>query len=288
MPVPVFLNADDFAIAPGVSRAIAELLAAGRLSGTSCLAVSRFWPEHAPMLRPLAGRADIGLHFALTDFPPLGPMPGLAPDGRLPPLGKLLRLALLRRLDTGEIAAELDRQIDRFEAVFGRPPAFLDGHQHVHQLPGVRAAVIDRLRTRLPGAALRLCDEPLAPILRRGVAVPRALAVSALGRGLRRTAARHAIPVNRRFAGVRDFDETQPYAHLFARFVSGAPRGLVVMCHAGRADAELAAVDPVVAPRDAEYAYLAGPAFPDDLAAAGVRLGRLSEVCAQETSSAAD
>src|SRR5690242_13463328 len=63
----VILCADDYAIAPGVSRAILALIDRGRLTATSCMAASRFWPEHAGWLRPRAGKADIGLHFTLTN-----------------------------------------------------------------------------------------------------------------------------------------------------------------------------------------------------------------------------
>src|SRR5688572_26561704 len=108
-PRPVILCADDYAIAPGVSRAILALIDAGRISATSCLAIGRDWPEHATWLRQRDGRADIGLHLALTDFAPLGALPRLAPAGRLPPLPRLVALALARRLDAAEIAGEVDR-----------------------------------------------------------------------------------------------------------------------------------------------------------------------------------
>jgi len=287
-PVPFILCADDYAIAPGVSRAIVRLIERGRLSATSCMTVSPHWPDHALWLAPCADQADIGLHFTLTDQVPLGPMPRLAPRGRFPSLPRLLALALTRRLDEAEIAAELDRQIERFESAFGRPPDFIDGHQHAHQLPIIREIVLRAMHERLQGAYLRICDEPLAAIMQRRVATMHALVISALGRGLRREATRLGIPANRRFAGVRTFHERRPYPALFRRFVAGAPQGLLVMCHAGQADAALAAADPVTDQRNDEYAYLQSTEFADDLAASGVTLGRFSQVCGPGTSYAAD
>lgn len=287
-PRPVVLCADDYAIAPGVSRAILALIDRGRLAATSCMTASRFWPEHADWLRPRAGKADIGLHFALTDAAPLSSMPHLAPDGRLPSLGRLMALALLRRLDPREIAGELDRQLDRFVDAFGRPPDYIDGHLHVHQLPTVRDLVIDRIRSAVPGAYLRVCDEPVLAILRRRIAVRRAAVISGLGRGLRRRAKRAGIPTNRRFAGVRDFDETSSYRDLFRRFVGAAPDGLLIMCHPGIADADLAAADRVTTAREEEYRYLAGDEVLGDLAQAGVALSRFKDARSRETSSAAD
>jgi chitin disaccharide deacetylase len=276
-PRPIVLCADDYAIAPGVSRAILALIDSGRISATSCLTISPGWPEHAVWLRPRDGRADIGLHLALTDFAPLGAMPRLAPAGRLPPLSRLMALALARRLDAGEIAGEVDRQIDRFSAEFGRPPDFIDGHQHVHQLPIVRDAVTARLTRLPPTTYVRVCDEPAGAILHRRVAPIRALIISVLGKGLRRRVANNQIPANKRFAGVRDFDEQQPYRDLFLRFINDPGGPLLVMCHPGLVDKDLAAVDPVTAPREDEYRYLAGDAFAADLARVGVTIARFRD-----------
>jgi predicted glycoside hydrolase/deacetylase ChbG (UPF0249 family) len=253
----LILCADDYAIAPGVSRAIVRLLAAGRISATGCMVTSRFWPEHAAWLRPLADRADIGLHLTL---------------GHLAPLPELMRRAFLGRLPRGEIAVEVDRQVDAFTAAFGRPPAFIDGHQHVHQLPGIRAAVLDTWERKLKphGAWLRVCDEPVDAILRRGVAPAKALLISALGWGLRRQAVRAGIPVNDRFCGVRHFTADESYPALFERFIEGAAGRLVVMCHPGTVDDELRAVDSLTTPREAERHFFESPAFVAMLARHGL------------------
>lgn len=277
----LILCADDYGLAPGVSRGIRQLLAAGRLSATSCMTVSPYWPAAAVALRPLADKADIGLHLTLTDQRPLGPMARLAPAGRLPGVGALLAQAIAGRLDNGEICAEIDRQLDLFENHLGRPPDFLDGHQHVQQFPGIREAVIDRWRHRLAasGAWLRVCDEPPPAILRRGVAVAKSLLLAGLGRGLRRQAAGAGIPMNDRFAGVHDFSGRRPYGELFERFIAEAPAGggrLVVMCHPGEADDELRACDPVTGAREDELRYFASAAFLDVLRRHNVELGRFA------------
>ncbi len=278
-PVPFVLGADDYGVSPGVSAGIRELLARRRLSATSCLVVSPHFSRDAPALKDLAHDADIGLHLAFTQFPPLGPMPRLAPGGRMPDTGKLILLALGGRLDLGEIGGEIDRQLDAFERAFGRAPDYVDGHHHVQQLPVVRDALLQRYATRLPrGTALRVCAEPFGAILKRGVAMPRAAVISLLGQGLRRRAAAQGIPANRRFSGVRDFTEAAAYRDLFRRFIADSPSGLAVMCHPGHPDADLAALDHVTDQRQGEYDYLAGEEFPGDLAAAGLRLARFREL----------
>lgn len=270
----LILCADDYALAPGVSRAIARLLAAGRLSATSCMTLTPFWPKHAAAVRPLADKADIGLHLTLTDFPPLGPLPELAPAGRLPPLGRLLALAMLRRLPQQEIEAEFDRQLDAFEQQMGRPPAFLDGHKHIQQFPIVRDAVVTLWQRRLrnSGAWLRVADDFVAA---DGI---KSLPIALLGRGLRRRATKAGIPANDRFSGIYDLTDRVPYASLFERFVAGRTgpdQRLLVMCHPGEVDSELKAVDTLTSQREAELHFFESAAFPELLARHGLELGRL-------------
>jgi len=275
-PGRLILCADDYAIAPGVSRAIRRLIEAGRLTATSCMAISPFWTAEAPALRPFAERADIGLHLTLTNLRPLGAMPATCPNGRLPAIRDLTIGAWCRRLDLREIAAELTRQLDAFESGFGRPPAFLDGHQHVHQLPGIRDVVVAlwerRLATR--GTWLRVTDEPLPKILRRGVERTKAAVVSLLGRRLGRLARARGIPVNDGFSGVQDFSGRIPYARMFERFLE-APRGrYLVMCHPGEVDDALRAVDDVTDAREEELRFFESDAFPQLVARHGLALAR--------------
>lgn len=256
--IPFILCADDYGLAPGVGRAIRDLIERGRLSATSCMTAGPFWPEEARLLKPLADRADIGLHFTLTDQPPAGAMPRLAPDGRLPPIGRLMALAYTGRLDRDEIAAEFERQLNNFRQAFGEQPDFIDGHQHVHLLPTVRAVVAAGL-ARLPGAYVRSCAEPALTAWRRGVAAPKALLLSAMAAG--------AVPAggqrNRGFRGAYDLSGRVPFGDLMEKFLSPPQAGMLTMVHPGFADDALRAADPVVEQREVEYTYLAGPAFGD-------------------------
>ncbi|MBF0392775.1 MAG: ChbG/HpnK family deacetylase, partial [Alphaproteobacteria bacterium] len=195
------------------------------------------------------------------------------------PLGRLMALALARRLDPAEVAAEVAAQLDAFIAATGRPPDFVDGHQHVHQLPHVRDAVLDLFRDRLgEGAWLRLCFEPATAIWARGVDRLRAGVISGLGWGMARRAARAGIPVNDSFRGVHDFSGRQPCEALFERFLAGPGRRPLVMCHPGHVDDALRAVDPLTDWREAEYAWLAGEAFQAMLSRHGMRPTRFREL----------
>ncbi len=274
----IILCADDYALSPGVSRAILDLIERGRLSATGCMSISPYWVDLASALRPWADRIDVGLHVTLTDHRPIGPMPRLAPDGRLPSVGTLIRRAHAGLLEPREINAEVTRQVALFMEVFGRAPAFIDGHQHVHLLPVVRQAVV-AVAEALPGTWLRDCREPLAAIVARGVATTKALVIDSLGRGLARLIRRHGLPSNQGFRGIYDFSGRVPFAELMARFLhpapaSGARHPPLVMCHPGLPDEALRRIDPLTDQRRVEYEVLRGDAFADLLAARGLTLTR--------------
>jgi len=281
---PLLLCADDFAISEGVSEGILRLADAGRLTAVGCMTGSPLWSALAPGLASVAARCDVGLHLTLTDQTPLGRLPRLAPDGRLPGRDRLLALALAGRLAddgiAGEIDAEIGRQWQAFVDARGRPPDFVDGHLHVHLLPVVRDALCARLAGCTADARpyLRICWEPPAAVVRRRVAVGKALLLAALSRPLRREAGRRGLAGNDSFRGIHGFDPRVPFGPLMRRFLAGAGDRPLVMCHPGFVDARLRAIDPVTEQRRVEYDYLASERFADDLAAAGVRLARFRQM----------
>jgi chitin disaccharide deacetylase len=269
----LIVNADDYGFTPGVSRGIRELLATRRVSATSVMAASEFWPEEAAALKAVAGDADIGLHLTLTDQAPLGAMPSFAPSGRFPPLKPMMRAALLRQLPLAEIEAEVERQLARFMQHYGPAPSHIDGHHHVHQLPGVRQIVL-RHAARLGVRYVRSCASPAALILQRGIAPAKAMTIGVFSAGLKRQAAALDLATNSSFSGVYDFAAPgAPIDALFRLFLTSAGENALLMCHPGFSDAVLAARDHVTTARDAEQAFLASAAWPEMIASAGLDLG---------------
>ena len=219
-PTRIVVCADDYGFTPGVSRGIRELIAARRISATSVMSGSEFWPFEAAALKAIANDADIGLHVTLTDQKPLGDMPLFAPEGRFPPLPAVFRAGLLRRLPLLEIEAEIERQVEAFVAHYGAPPAHIDGHHHMHQLPGVRDIVV-RIAARIGNGRtwVRSCAERHALIARRGIAPLKTAIIGALGPGIARRARNAEVPINNGFSGAYDFaHEKRPLDDLFARF----------------------------------------------------------------------
>jgi chitin disaccharide deacetylase len=258
---PVVLCADDFGMTEGISRAILELARQGRISATSVMPGFPAWERHAAALRELTGRVGIGLHVNLTLGRSLGTGRMLAPAGQLPPLSRLVALALSGRLPRQELEAEIERQCDAFEARLGRRPDFVDGHQHVHALPGVRGALIAVLRRRGWSCWLRDPAERAAAIVKRRVAARKAMTVKLLSAGFGREARAAGHDTNQGFSGFSALaEDTAAGPVLEAALSHLGPRPLV-MVHPGYVDDELRGLDPVQGSRESERAYLASDQF---------------------------
>jgi len=182
-------------------------------------------------------------------------MPRLAPAGALPGLRGVVARAYLGLLDGGEVRAEIERQLDRFEAGLQFPPDHIDGHQHIQVLPRVRGALMKTLQRRYPARLplLRNPTDAFAAIAARRLAAAKAMSAAALALGFADAARRRGLPVNDSFAGFSDFDVKVPYADELRSALLQPGRRHLVMCHPGHPDAELAGLDPVVARRRMEY-----------------------------------
>lgn len=266
----IHVCADDYGLAPGVSQAIRTLAAQGRLSGTSVMTLFPGLREEAIWLQQAVagGGFSIGLHVTLTGgFAPLAGTPLGEPH--LPSLGRLLGAAFGGKLRLDAVAAEVEAQFCAFQDAFGAPPAHVDGHQHAHLLPGIRSLVLDAAQRHAPGALVRDCTQ--APAARIGFDA-KGRFISLLARGLAREAQARGLRVNSFFAGAYDLKAGGDFAALFARFVAGLGENGLVMVHPGHVDDVLAARDPVLAPRETEFAFLAGPQFERVMAASGAHL----------------
>ncbi len=270
----VTLCADDFGLADGVSRGIVELAEMGRLTATGAMTNMPGWRRAAGDLKPLNGRIAVGLHLNLTTGSPLGPMPQLAPSGTFPVLKDLLRKALKRQIQPQEIVAEIERQLDAFEEAHGKPPAFVDGHQHVHVLPGIRQALIQVLKER--GYAGRLWlrnpSDRMASILSRPIGRGKAMIVKSLSSGFARSAQAAGFRTNEGFSGFAPLDLSVPAAQVFQEAFSKLGPHPVVMCHPGYVDDELRHLDPAVESRVEELNYLRSDAFDAMLKGRKIRL----------------
>ncbi|KAF7483563.1 Hypothetical predicted protein [Marmota monax] len=178
--VRLVVTADDFGYCPRRDEGIVEAFLAGTVTSVSLL-VNGAAAESAA---ELARRHSIptGLHANLSEGRPVGPARQgasslLSREGFF--LGKMgfreavaagdVALPQVRRCGCRRMHAltpklspevtvreELEAQLSRFRELLGRDPTHVDGHQHVHVLPGVCQVFAESLQaygvrfTRLP------------------------------------------------------------------------------------------------------------------------------------------
>jgi predicted glycoside hydrolase/deacetylase ChbG (UPF0249 family) len=270
----IWLCADDYGLSHGVNAAIRELIVRQRINATSVMVVAPHF-DRADVLSLQAlndgeKHAAIGLHLTLTGpFKPLSA--GFAPthEGCFLPLKGMMRAAMARRLRRPALEAEIAVQVATFVAAFGRPPDFIDGHQHVHVLPQVRDAFLEVVPKAAPHAWVRQCGRARGA---RRLHDRKGLTLDILNVRFRSKAHRLGVVTNPAFAGTYDFNRKTSYAHIFPRFLEGLPDRGLIMCHPGFVDAELKRLDSLTTLREHEYDFFISDDFPKLLDAHGAAL----------------
>lgn len=263
---------DDFGLHAGVNAAALELARLGRLDALSCLVGTPGWAAGRLQLGAFApARVDVGLHLDLTDAP-------LRPALRHG-LPALIARAALHALPAALLRDEIEAQLDTFEAARGAPPAHVDGHRHVHQLPQVRDALLAALQRRYPHRrpwlrATRHAANLVAPAGAGAAERVKPRVIEALGAaGLARRARAAGWAQNTRLLGVYGFGGgAAAYRRWLAAWLDAARDGDLLMCHAAHGDA---AGDPLAAARQAEAQVLCGDEFAQALAARALVQGRM-------------
>jgi len=157
----LIVNADDLGWSEGVNRGIAEAHRHGIVTSTSVLANGAAFVLAVELARTTPG-LGVGVHLNLSDGPPAAEPETvtsvLSDSGEFAgsPESLLLRIAR-RSVDLGEVEREWDAQISKVREA-GISPTHLDGHKHVHMLPGLFEIAL-RLAKRHEIPAVRVAHE---------------------------------------------------------------------------------------------------------------------------------
>ncbi len=231
----IWLIADDFGQAEAIDRGILKLAALGRISGTSVLVESPRLNKAAALLRAHKELAK-GLHFNLTHAF-AKPCPGLR---------QIVWAAYTGKLVADDLVRAWHQQLDRFEEIVQQVPDYVDGHQHVHQLPQVREAML-QVMTQRYGQPL-----PLRSTMSQQARGFKSFVIASLG--ARRLPQQHCM--NTDFAGVYGF-QGEVFATKMATWLSDIANGGLIMCHPGEVDE----ADPLRQSRPMELRYLGSKDF---------------------------
>ena len=240
----IIVCADDFGANEPASDAIIDLARRQAISATSCLVHAPAAATHASRLKATAARISIGLHLDLTEF---------APEQIRATLNHwLLSGLVLRNIDRAKVLSEIRNQMRLFEELFAAPPAYVDGHCHVHQIPGVREPLLQELAGRY-GHSVAIRSTWVGE--HRGA---KSRIIQELGgRTLRALIARAGMHSNTDFAGAYDFSTGRPFQSRMQNWLRDLRDGGMVMCHP---ELPLQA-GPRREAREAEYRFLASPAW---------------------------
>jgi len=281
----LIVNADDLGWTEGVNRGIVEAHRKGLVTSTTLLANGRAFDSgiDAAQKNPELG---IGVHLNLSDGPPAAPAEQvrglLNAEGELDsgPEGLLLRIGS-RSLRWEEVEREWDAQIRKIREA-GVSPTHLDGHKHVHMLPGLFELAL-RLAKKHGIRAIRVAHEESSlrlalsagtshnkgVVLKQGV---QARGLKLLARDARRLADREGIATSDYFCGIAQTGELTREG--IEEFLEELPEGTTeLMCHPGYADEELGkTATRLQGSRKTELDILTDPQVRKTVAKRGIRL----------------
>jgi predicted glycoside hydrolase/deacetylase ChbG (UPF0249 family) len=260
----LILCADDFGLYSGVSQAIIQLVRKERLTAVSCMTNGLDFTKSAPELLALNDKVQLGLHFNLTEGHFLSNSSKSCFS-----LNELLVKTHLRLLDKQLIMQELHAQLDAFVETMGEMPAFIDGHQHVHQFPGIREVVLEVYKQRFLAREAYIRSTFPMINLKPYQFKMHVIALTG-GRALQSALTDLKIPHNAFFSGVYDFDIDANYRTLFRQWLALIPPNTLMMCHPGEGNMP---GDAIALARVNEFKYLLSDEFVADCREYGVELG---------------
>lgn len=268
----LIVNADDFGITAAVNRGIVAAHDRGIVTSTSIMATGLAF-DHAVELARSCPRLAVGVHLVLTEHRPLVGATAAASlvddDGRFPAhVSRLLRKQLRGRVSLADVRRELEAQIVRVRDA-GIAISHLDGHQHVHVLPGI-AAVVAELAGRHGIGAVRYPAERLRGYMLRSFKHARRVAEQAALRLYCATSPLKHLRRSDDFVGFYfggRLDEAN-LATVLAHVGSG--RTVELMCHPG--DEDMQASEDWAYAWAAERDALTSPRIRELVAARGMQL----------------
>jgi chitin disaccharide deacetylase len=123
----LIVNADDFGRSPGVNQGVIRAHEHGVVTSATLMVRWAAASEAAAYAR--RSSLSVGLHLDLGEW--------VYRDGEW-----RTSYQVLATENADSVAEELNRQLEQFERLIGRPPTHLDSHQHVHRDEPARTALL--------------------------------------------------------------------------------------------------------------------------------------------------
>lgn len=259
----IILCADDYAQNKPISDGILRLALKQRINAISCMVNTPLWPELSLQLTRLKPKISIGLHFNLTFGNALSSEWQQHYGRQFGSLLTLIMKSYVRQLNASAVEAEILAQLDAFKSATGALPDFIDGHQHIHQLPIIRDCWLQLYRgKRTPPFFRRTCDGWDNLLCLNG-APKKQLVVLLGGMTFKTRLQKASIPSNTSFSGIYNFKKASHYHDYFKLFLKNSTDGGLIMCHPGLTSTDV--TDALYQQRIHEFTYLMSDQYLTDL-----------------------
>ncbi len=283
----IIICADDFAQNEDISEGILTLMRMKRINATSCLVNSGCWSEMSESLNPFKTSHFIGLHVNLTHGQPLSAMWRKHEGEVFRGLAYLMKRCYLKQINEEVLTAEIQAQLDVFTHHMHVYPDFIDGHQHIQQLPLIQKSLLNAHLKQM--GHMNQTDSSTAEDEKNEsgdivyheasffrhtyngwcdyfslTGFPKKQVLVLLGgASFKRRLIDEGIPTNTSFSGLYHLKQSKHYRRYFRRFLKQTRHGGIIMCHPGNISSDIS--DPLHAYRSYELDYFLSDVFLTDM-----------------------
>lgn len=257
----LIICADDFGMDEAISRGIVSALEQRRINAVSILVGMQHWPTYAKMLLPYRGKTLLGLHLNFTQGKPQSAEWTKTYASSFYTLPWLIQKCYFYQLDKVVVSAEIRAQIACFFEAFGVFPDFIDGHQHVHQFPGIREALLQEIADFKP--MVRNTTNGYLDLFSCYSFPKRQIIALFGGFYFKKMLHKKGFSTNKHFSGIYPFTKAFVYRKYFQQFLKALKGDGLIMCHPGLSSDSRD--DPLAPYRHLELAYLLSDDFIVDL-----------------------
>jgi predicted glycoside hydrolase/deacetylase ChbG (UPF0249 family) len=272
VPRQLIVNADDYGLTRGVSRAVREAHQLGIVTSTTAMMNMPGADADIRLALDETPRLGLGVHLVLTSGRPALNAAQLSDlvsaDGQFHTLAEFTATRKQTALD--QVRAEWTAQVEVFVRAAGQAPDHLDSHHHASFFTeGLFRTLLELAREY--GCAIRC---PLNTFSESGLPGDVAAEFASFAPPLLAEFA----PRTTEFFCADFYDGGATRASLLS-ILDKLPSGTAeLMCHPAYADEELAAVSTYVAPRQEELALLSGPASRAAVASRRIQLINFGDI----------
>lgn len=252
VPRKIIINADDIGMHPTIDAAALLLAEHGVVTSASVMALAK--PDKFAINAFKELKTDLGLHLDFTSD---------IANARYKTsrdISVMIMSTYCRLTDMAKLRSIIRDQFDRFCDVTGHEPRFVDGHEHVQQLPMVRTALADVLKERNLVRKIYFRN----PISRRWRGSKAAL-IGMLGAAVMEKQMRAlGCLCNTDFFGVYDFRKEVDLGALWHQWLSSlSGDGALAMCHPAAGNHQSLGDTQGLSFRLAELKFLSSAQFQD-------------------------